>query len=170
MMETGRICIKTCGRDAGREAVILEILDNNHVLIDGNVRRRKCNMLHLEPTSRKIDIKKGASHEDVKKEFDKLNIPVWETKRKEKGERPRRIRGKKEGQNDVSEEKKKGGKTEAKEKKKPVKEAKGIQKKEIKKDAVAEDKAKKGKEDKSGKADEKAMPKRKKAPAKNKNI
>ena len=95
MIEIGRICLKLAGRDGGREAVIVDILDNNFVLIDGNVRRRKCNILHLEPTSKKIDIKKGASHEEVKKEFVKLELPVWETKKKEKVERPRKIRGKK---------------------------------------------------------------------------
>ena len=47
MIEIGRIVIKTAGRDAGREAVIVDILDDNYVLIDGNVRRRKCNILHL---------------------------------------------------------------------------------------------------------------------------
>lgn len=96
MIEIGRICLKLAGRDAGRKAVIVDILDDNYVLIDGNVRRRKCNILHLEPTSEKIDIKKNASHEDVKKEFSKLKIDVWETKPKEKKERPRKQRKKKE--------------------------------------------------------------------------
>ena len=95
MIEVGRICIKLAGRDAGRECVVVDVLDDNYVLIDGNVRRRKCNILHLESTSKKVDIKKGSSHEDVKKEFSKLKIAVWETKAKEKGERPRKIRGKK---------------------------------------------------------------------------
>lgn len=95
MIEIGRIVIKLAGRDGGREAAIVDILEDNYVLIDGNVRRRKCNILHLEPTSKKIEIKKGASHEDVKKEFSKLKIDVWETKAKEKKERPRKIRRKK---------------------------------------------------------------------------
>ena len=95
MIEVGRICVKLAGRDAGREAVIVDILDNNYVLIDGNVRRRKCNIFHLESTSKKIDLKKGASHEDVKKAFSKLKLAVWETKPKEKTERPRKIRKKK---------------------------------------------------------------------------
>ena len=59
MIEIGRICIKTAGRDGGREAVVVDVLDNTYVLVDGNVRRRKCNILHLEPTSRKMDIKKA---------------------------------------------------------------------------------------------------------------
>ena len=96
MIEIGRICIKLAGRDAGREAAIVEILDENYALVDGNVRRKRCNIYHLEPTSKKIDIKKGASHEEVKKEFLKLNIAVWETKPRQTGERPRKQRNKKE--------------------------------------------------------------------------
>lgn len=135
MIEIGRICVKLAGRDAGREAVIVDILDDKYVLIDGNVRRRKCNILHLEPTSKKIEIKKEASHEEVKKEFSKLGIAVWETKKKEKGEKPRRIRGKKkaeeaekkpEKKKKVKEEKVKIKKEEVKEEKPATKEKKPI--------------------------------------------
>jgi len=121
MIEIGRICVKLAGRDAGRECAVVDVLDGSYVLIDGNVRRRKCNILHLEPTSKSIDIKKGASHEDVKKEFSKLKVSVWETKAKQKGERPRKIRGKKKLQLEE--------KTEEKEKKK-VKKEKKVKKKE----------------------------------------
>ncbi len=94
MIEIGRLCIKTAGRDAGKDAVIIDILEDNYVLIDGNVRRRKCNITHLEPSSRKIEIKKGASHEEVKQEFEKLKLPVWGAKKKnEKTQKPRKKRG-----------------------------------------------------------------------------
>ncbi|MEA2038183.1 MAG: 50S ribosomal protein L14e [Nanoarchaeota archaeon] len=117
MIEIGRICVKLAGRDGGREAVIVDILDSNYVLIDGNVRRRKCNIFHLEPTSKKIEIKRGASHEDVKAEFSKLKISVWETKPKEKTTRPRKVKKKKV----VEEPKKKAKKVQKEEK--PKKEA-----------------------------------------------
>jgi len=125
MIEIGRICLKLAGRDAGREAVIVDILDGNYVLIDGNVRRRKCNILHLEPTERKIDIEEGASHSDVKKEFDKLKIPVWETKKKEIKEKPKKARGKKtvvEGTKEEKKAKKKEDKVAKKKEKKAKKE------------------------------------------------
>lgn len=138
MIEIGRICIKLAGRDAGREAVIVDILKDNYVLIDGNVRRRKCNIAHLEPTSKKIELKKNASHEDVKKEFSKLKLAVWETKPKEKKERPRKQRRKKkiveEAAKDVKKGKKekkvKNEKTEIKKEEKTV--VKEKEKKEIK--------------------------------------
>lgn len=97
------MCIKLAGRDAGRDCVIVDVLDDKFVLINGNVRRRKCNILHLEPTERKIEIEKGASHEDIEKEFKKLKLPVWETKPKQKTEKPKKLRGKKE----IKEEEKK---------------------------------------------------------------
>ena len=128
MIEIGRICLKLAGRDAGRECVIVDVLEGNYVLIDGNVRRRKCNIFHLEPTSKKIELKKGASHEDVKKEFSKLKISVWETKPKEKKERPRKIRKKKKVQEEVAVD---------------VKGKKAVKKKEVKKEENAVVKEKK---------------------------
>jgi len=65
MIEIGRVCIKTAGRDAKREAVVVDILDEKFVLIDGNVRRRKCNILHLEPTEILLKIKKNTITEGV---------------------------------------------------------------------------------------------------------
>ena len=48
MFEVGRICIKIAGRDAGREAIIVDILDGNYVLIDGNVRRKKKRIIGIK--------------------------------------------------------------------------------------------------------------------------
>ena len=91
MYEVGRICVKIAGRDAGREAVIVDILDDKFVMIDGNVRRRKCNILHLEPTDRTVDIRKGSSHDAVKAAFVKIGFPVWETKPRKTAEKPKKI-------------------------------------------------------------------------------
>ena len=65
-------------------------------MIDGETRRKKCNIKHLEPLKDKIDIKKGASHADIVKEFKKLKIDIKEKKSKSKTEKPRRVRKKKE--------------------------------------------------------------------------
>lgn len=73
-MEVGQLCIKLAGRDAGKKCVIVDILDNNFVLIDGETRRRKCNIMHLEPLNQKIDIKKEASHETIIEVFKKLGL------------------------------------------------------------------------------------------------
>ncbi len=92
MIEIGRLCVKLAGRDAGNKCVIVEVLDKNFVMIDGNVRRRKCNTIHLLPLKDKIEIKDKATHEDVAATFKKLKLEVWETKAKESKERPRKLR------------------------------------------------------------------------------
>jgi len=88
MIEIGRLCVKIAGRDAGLKCVIVDILDDKFVLVDGQTRRRKCNILHLEPLKDVIKVKKNASHEDIKKEFDKLKLKTWETKPKPKTQKP----------------------------------------------------------------------------------
>lgn len=52
-IEVGRVCIKTLGREAGNTCVIVEVLDKNFVVIDGSVKRRRCNLKHVEPTDKK---------------------------------------------------------------------------------------------------------------------
>ena len=98
MIEVGRIAMKIAGRDAGKKGIIVDILDNNQVLLDGSTRRRKININHIEPLDEIITIKKGASHEEVKKALSKSNIEVKETKPKQTGEKPKRVRKKKEKQ------------------------------------------------------------------------
>ncbi len=54
------------GREAGYYCVIVDIIDKNYLLIDGlKVRRRRVNYNHIEPIADVLDIKKGASHEQV---------------------------------------------------------------------------------------------------------
>ena len=88
MIEIGRLCVKIAGRDAGLKCVIVDILDDKFVLIDGQTRRRKCNILHLEPLKDIIKINKNASHEEIKKEFEKLDLKPRETKPKPKTQKP----------------------------------------------------------------------------------
>ncbi len=93
MIEVGRLVVKIAGRDAGNTAVVVDRIDDNYVLIDGGARRKKCNIRHLEPLDKSIDISKGASHELVAKEFEKLGIEVWKTKAKaKKGVKPIRLK------------------------------------------------------------------------------
>lgn len=96
MNEVGRVCFKIAGRDSNKVCVIVDIESNGFVLIDGQTRRRKCNPLHLEPLGKKIDIKKGASHEEVKKALEKLGYEVLETKPKKAAEKPKKQRTVKE--------------------------------------------------------------------------
>ena len=133
MIEVGRMCFKLEGRDAGKPCVIVDILDERNVLIDGGVRRRKCNVLHLTFSPEVITLKKGASHAEVTKAFTEKNLAVWETKKKEAKERPRKVRKKKAlEETEKKPEKKASEKKEVKEveKKKEVKEEVKEEKKE----------------------------------------
>ena len=99
MFDVGRIAIKIAGRDAGKHCVVVDVVDSWHVLVDGETRRRKVNVKHLEPSNKVIELKKGASHEDVRKEFEKLGMKALDTKKKEKKAKPHRVRkGKNEKQ------------------------------------------------------------------------
>ena len=91
MLEIGRVCVKLAGRDAGKTAVIVDILKEPFVLIDGEVRRRKCNIKHLEPLEKTIEIKKNASHTEVLKALG-LKEAKKKVQKKEKGPRPVRKR------------------------------------------------------------------------------
>ena len=92
MFEIGRLCMKIAGRDAGNKCVIVDIIDKNFVMIDGNVRRKKCNIKHLEPLKDVLKLNKKASHEDVTAEFKKKKLDVWKTTPKEKTEKPKKLR------------------------------------------------------------------------------
>ena len=74
MIEVGRVCYKIAGREAGKPCVILESAGANMVLIDGLVRRKKCNIKHLEFTSIVLPIKKGATTVEVQDALLKAKI------------------------------------------------------------------------------------------------
>ncbi len=96
MISIGRICVKTAGRDAGMKCVVINVLDKNFVMVDGQTRRRKANIMHLEPTPLTIEIGKGASHDMVVKALKPLGIEIAESKPKKKSPAPRQVRKKKE--------------------------------------------------------------------------
>jgi large subunit ribosomal protein L14e len=92
MIDIGRICVKIAGRDAGKKCVVVDVIDTNFVMIDGETRRRKCNILHLEPLDKTVELKKNASHADVAKAFEKLGYEVHATKAKKATTRPTHAR------------------------------------------------------------------------------
>jgi len=114
LFEVGRLAVKLAGRDAGKTCIVIKVIDDNFVMIDGQTRRRKCNTKHLEPLNTIIKINKDASHADITAEFKKLKLKVLETKPKEKKERAKKQRKEK-----IREAKEK--KNASKEEKKPIK-------------------------------------------------
>jgi large subunit ribosomal protein L14e len=90
MLEIGRVCIKLAGRDAGKLGVVVEVVDDQFIILDGQVRRRKVNLRHVEPTVQSVEIKKGATRAECLKA---LGIKEEKTKtkpKKDKGPRPKR--------------------------------------------------------------------------------
>lgn len=81
MFTTGRICVKTAGRDAGRHCVVLKDLGEGYVMVDGQTRRKKVNTNHLEPTKKTIDIEEEADTSKVAEGLKKEGFVV-----KEKGQ------------------------------------------------------------------------------------
>ena len=95
MIEVGRVCMKLAGRDAGKLGVVIEMIDDNFVILDGEVRRRKVNMRHLEPLAKKVEIKAKATHEEVLKVLGIKAAKASTKEKKEKVARPKKMHKKK---------------------------------------------------------------------------
>lgn len=76
MIEVGTLCVKTAGRDAMQYCVVVEVIDEKYVLVDGNTRRKKVNKAHVEPLHKKLDVKKGADTKTVQEAIKKAGIEI----------------------------------------------------------------------------------------------
>jgi large subunit ribosomal protein L14e len=84
MYDIGRVCMKIAGRDAGMRCIIVDVVDEHYVMIDGQTRRRKCNIKHLEPLAQVVQVTKNAPAPEVVRLLKELNIEVEEKKPKTK--------------------------------------------------------------------------------------
>jgi len=69
-IEVGRVCVKVAGRESGRKCVIVDVMDKSFVVVTGprkvtGVKRRRVNINHVAPTEDTLEIKRGASDEEV---------------------------------------------------------------------------------------------------------
>ena len=120
MLSPGRVCRKTSGAEKGNICAILENIDDKFVIVDGDVKRRKCNIRHLEPLNQVINLDNTMSTEDVKKELSALGYEIHE-KRKKAKENKEIAQDKKAGPEEESEKKpKKYNKKTIKEKKQKI--------------------------------------------------
>lgn len=111
MIEIGRICTKIAGRDAGLACVIVDVDQDGKALIDGETRRRKCNPRHLVATAQKVEIAKGASHEEVLAALKEIGITGRTTKPKREEKKPGRVKRKEKKQEKPVKEAGKEGKS-----------------------------------------------------------
>jgi large subunit ribosomal protein L14e len=73
--DIGRIVVKTRGREAGNYAIIVDVIDKNYLLVDGlKIRRRRVNFNHVEPTQELIEVKKGATHDELEAAIKKAKL------------------------------------------------------------------------------------------------
>jgi large subunit ribosomal protein L14e len=82
-IEVGRVCVKIAGREAGGRCVIVDIVDKNFVVVTGpktvsGVKRRRVNVNHIEPTRTKVDIKRGATDDEVSEALSAVGTPQSE--------------------------------------------------------------------------------------------
>jgi large subunit ribosomal protein L14e len=69
-IEVGRICVKQAGRENAKKCVVIDVMDKSFVLVTGpkkvtGIKRRRVNINHVMPLQDKIDVKRGASDEEV---------------------------------------------------------------------------------------------------------
>jgi len=74
-IEVGRICVKQVGRENGKKCVVIDVMDKSFVLVTGpkkvtGVKRRRANVNHIMPLQDKIEVKRGASDEEVAQVLD----------------------------------------------------------------------------------------------------
>jgi len=116
-LNIGQVCVKIAGREAGKYCVVIKKMDNNFVFITGpreltGVKRRRCNIDHLEPASYFLKIKEDESDKEVIKAYETAGVLKKIGLKKPS---PEKIKGEKPAK------KPKKAKKEAKKEKKPKK-------------------------------------------------
>jgi len=132
MFEVGRVCLKTAGREAGKYCVIIKKVDENFVMVTGpksltKVKRRRCNINHLEPITEKIKIKSDASDAEVLKAYQEASIFArfgLEKSKKAKKAEPEKPKEKREKKEKAKKEERKKVKRPERKPEKKVKEKK----------------------------------------------
>ncbi|MGD6809217.1 MAG: 50S ribosomal protein L14e [Candidatus Bathyarchaeia archaeon] len=74
-IEVGRICVKQAGREQGKKCVIIDVMDKSFILVTGpkkltGIKRRRVNLNHVAPLNDKVDVKRGASDDEVTQALD----------------------------------------------------------------------------------------------------
>jgi len=78
-LEIGRVCMKVAGREMGKYCTVLKKENDAFVLVTGpkfltGVKRRRCNVEHLEPMPYLLEIKEDAGDEEVIAAFEKAGL------------------------------------------------------------------------------------------------
>ncbi len=128
-LTVGRICMKIAGREAGKNCVVLANPKDNFVEVTGpkiltGVKRRRCNIDHLEPTEHQIKIQEGATDQAVIQTMDKEGLIKKLNLKKPSPEIIKGPKTEEKFKKEVKQEKKPEKKAEKKDDKKPKKKEK----------------------------------------------
>jgi large subunit ribosomal protein L14e len=129
-METGRVCMKIAGREAGKYCVVVKKMNDAFVEVTGpkiltGVKRRRANIEHLEPLEYVLQINDSASDEDVVAALEKAGLvtklglkkPSAADMKAEKAKPEKEAKEEKAEKKEAKEKKEEKPKKEAKEKK-----------------------------------------------------
>jgi len=78
-LNVGTVCMKVAGRESGSICTVIKPVDKTFVMVTGprlvtGIKRRRCNIEHLEPTEIKLDIKEDATDEEIIEAYKKTNV------------------------------------------------------------------------------------------------
>lgn len=78
-MNVGTVCMKVNGRESGAICCVVKPVDKTFVMVTGpklvtGIKRRRCNIGHLEPVGMFVDIKEDASDEEIMEAYKKAGI------------------------------------------------------------------------------------------------
>jgi large subunit ribosomal protein L14e len=78
-LEVGRVCMKVVGREAGKYCTVLKKINDAFVMVTGpklltGIKRRRCNIQHLEPLPYVLEIKEDATDEEVIAAYEKAGL------------------------------------------------------------------------------------------------
>ncbi len=79
MMNIGQICVKMVGKEKGKYCVVVKKIDENFVVVSGpkvltGVKRRRANVIHLQPLQYTLEIKEDATDEELVEAWKKSNL------------------------------------------------------------------------------------------------
>lgn len=78
-IETGRVCMKSVGREAGGYCVVLKSVNKSFALVTGpkiltGVKRRNANVAHLTPMEHMVEVTEGSTDEQVIQALEKAGL------------------------------------------------------------------------------------------------
>ena len=122
-MEIGQVCVKTVGKERGKYCVVVKKVDKNFVIVSGpkaltGVKRRRANVIHLQPLQYKLEIKEDTSDEELLEAWKKSGlIEKFGLKLPSQADLKKQMQGKVEEKTETEKKQEKRGKKKAREKK-----------------------------------------------------